>query len=68
MPFDLANPVWVMDQHLDIEHHIRHVIVPPPKMPRSSSGEQFGIAELASSGAAVNWLCQHRPKHRLNHQ
>mgnify|MGYP000630771787 CR=1 FL=1 len=30
MPFDLANPVWVMDKHLDIEHHIRHVIVPPP--------------------------------------
>ena len=30
MPFDLANPVWVMDEHLDIEHHIRHVIVPPP--------------------------------------
>ena len=23
MPFDLANPVWVMDKHLDIEHHIR---------------------------------------------
>jgi diacylglycerol O-acyltransferase / wax synthase len=30
MPFDLANPVWVTDEHLDIEHHIRHVIVPPP--------------------------------------
>ncbi len=30
MPFDLANPVWVMDEDLDIEHHIRHVIVPPP--------------------------------------
>lgn len=30
MPFDLANPVWVLDEHLDIEHHIRHVIVPPP--------------------------------------
>lgn len=30
MPFDIANPVWVMDEHLDIEHHIRHVIVPPP--------------------------------------
>jgi diacylglycerol O-acyltransferase len=30
MPFDLANPVWVIDEHLDIEHHIRHVIVPPP--------------------------------------
>jgi WS/DGAT/MGAT family acyltransferase len=138
MPFDLANPVWVMDQHLDIEHHIRHVIVPPPasraqvdrlvsrlhsslldrsrplwemyvldglltpsgapkgtryvglyskfhhsgldgmggqvlmaaimdttpeprvvpppKMPRASSGEQFGIAELASSGVKHNFL------------
>jgi len=30
MPFDLANPVWVMDDSLDIEHHLRHVIVPPP--------------------------------------
>ena len=30
MPFDIANPIWVMDDHLDIEHHIRHVIVPPP--------------------------------------
>lgn len=30
MPFDIANPVWVIDEHLDIEHHIRHVIVPPP--------------------------------------
>ena len=30
MPFDIANPVWVLDDHLDIEHHIRHVIVPPP--------------------------------------
>ncbi len=30
MPFDLANPVWVIDEHLDIEHHILHVMVPPP--------------------------------------
>lgn len=30
MPFDMANPIWVMDEHLDLEHHIRHVIVPPP--------------------------------------
>ncbi|GAA5314813.1 MAG: wax ester/triacylglycerol synthase family O-acyltransferase [Candidatus Pelagadaptatus aseana] len=30
MPFDLANPIWVMDEDLDIDYHIRHVIVPPP--------------------------------------
>ena len=30
MPFDIANPIWVMDDNLDIDHHLRHVIVPPP--------------------------------------
>ena len=30
MPFDLANPVWVDDEDLDIDHHIRHVILPRP--------------------------------------
>ena len=30
MPFDLANPVWVDDDALDIDHHIRHVILPRP--------------------------------------
>ena len=30
MPFDIANPIWVMDEALDIDYHIRHVIVPPP--------------------------------------
>ena len=30
MPFDLANPVWVDDDDMDIDHHIRHVILPRP--------------------------------------
>ena len=30
MPFDLANPVWVDDDDLDLEHHIRHVVMPRP--------------------------------------
>jgi len=30
MPFDLANPVWVDDDDLDLEHHIHHVIMPRP--------------------------------------
>ncbi|HJV69617.1 wax ester/triacylglycerol synthase family O-acyltransferase [Ideonella sp.] len=30
MPFELANPVWVDDEDLDLDHHIRHIIVPRP--------------------------------------
>jgi diacylglycerol O-acyltransferase len=30
MPFDLANPVWVDDDYLDLDHHIHHVIMPRP--------------------------------------
>ncbi|MEP1445048.1 MAG: wax ester/triacylglycerol synthase family O-acyltransferase [Paraglaciecola sp.] len=30
MPFDIANPIWVTDESIDIDYHIRHVIVPPP--------------------------------------
>jgi len=30
MPFELANPVWVDDEDLDIDHHIRHVMMPRP--------------------------------------
>lgn len=30
MPFDLANPVWVDDDDLDLDHHIRHVVMPRP--------------------------------------
>ena len=30
MPFELANPVWVDDEDLDIGDHVRHVILPRP--------------------------------------
>ncbi|WP_086924574.1 WS/DGAT/MGAT family O-acyltransferase [Variovorax sp. JS1663] len=30
MPFDLANPVWLDDDDLDLDHHIHHVIMPRP--------------------------------------
>jgi diacylglycerol O-acyltransferase len=33
MPFELANPVWVDDEDLDIDHHIRHIIMPRPGTP-----------------------------------
>lgn len=30
MPFDLSNPVWVDDDDLDLDYHIRHVTLPKP--------------------------------------
>ena len=30
MPFDLADPVWVDDEDVDLDYHVRHVILPRP--------------------------------------
>ena len=30
MPFDLSNPVWVEDEDIDLDHHVRHITLPKP--------------------------------------
>ena len=30
MPFELANPVWVDDDDIDLDYHVRHVVLPKP--------------------------------------
>jgi len=30
MPFDLSNPVWVEDEDVDLEHHVRHITLSKP--------------------------------------
>ena len=30
MPFDLANPVWIDDDDIDLDYHIRHPVLPKP--------------------------------------
>jgi diacylglycerol O-acyltransferase len=30
MPFDLANPVWIEDDDVDIDHHVRPLLLPAP--------------------------------------
>jgi WS/DGAT/MGAT family acyltransferase len=30
MPFELANPVWVLDEHMDLEYHVRSTVLPRP--------------------------------------
>lgn len=46
MPFDLSNPVWVDDEVIDLDHHVRHVTLPKPG---SNSQLQQTIARLHSS-------------------
>lgn len=30
MPFDFSNPVWVQDEDMDIDYHVRHITLPKP--------------------------------------
>jgi len=30
MPFDLANPVWIDDDDIDLDYHMRYVVLPKP--------------------------------------
>ena len=30
MPFDLANPVWIHDDDIDIDYHVRYLVLPKP--------------------------------------
>ena len=30
MPFELANPVWVEDDEVDLDYHIRRIVLPKP--------------------------------------
>ncbi|MBL8315483.1 MAG: wax ester/triacylglycerol synthase family O-acyltransferase [Rubrivivax sp.] len=46
MPFDLSNPVWVEDQDIDLEHHVRHITLPKPG---SNAQLQQYVARLHST-------------------
>jgi diacylglycerol O-acyltransferase len=46
MPFDLADPVWVEDEDIDIDHHVRHITLPKPGTNRQL--QQY-VARLHSS-------------------
>ena len=46
MPFDLADPVWVEDEDIDIDYHVRHISLPKPGTNRQL--QQY-VARLHSS-------------------
>lgn len=46
MPFDLSNPVWVDDEDIDLDYHIRHITLPKPG---SNHQLQQYVARLHSS-------------------
>jgi diacylglycerol O-acyltransferase len=46
MPLDLSNPVWVEDEDIDLDYHIRHISLPKPGSNRQL--QQY-VARLHSS-------------------
>ena len=46
MPLDISNPVWVEDEDIDLDYHIRHVSLPKPGTNRQL--QQY-VARLHSS-------------------
>ncbi len=46
MPFDLSNPVWVEDEDIDLDHHVRHITLPKPG---SNTQLQQYVARLHST-------------------
>lgn len=46
MPFDLSNPVWVDDDDIDVDYHVRHITLPKPGTNRQL--QQY-VARLHSS-------------------
>lgn len=46
MPFDLSNPVWVEDEDIDLDYHVRHITLPKPG---SNSQLQQYVARLHST-------------------
>ncbi|MCF8211509.1 MAG: wax ester/triacylglycerol synthase family O-acyltransferase, partial [Rhodoferax sp.] len=46
MPLDLSNPVWVQDEDIDIDYHVRHITLPKPGANRQL--QQY-VARLHSS-------------------
>ena len=46
MPFDLSNPVWVEDEDIDLDHHVRHITLPRPG---SNTQLQQYVARLHST-------------------
>jgi diacylglycerol O-acyltransferase / wax synthase len=46
IPFDLSNPVWVQDEDMDLDYHVRHITLPKPGSNRQL--QQY-VARLHSS-------------------
>ena len=46
MPLDISNPVWVEDEDIDLDYHVRHVTLPKPGTNRQL--QQY-VARLHSS-------------------
>ena len=59
MPFDLANPVWIPDDDIDLDYHIRYLVLPKPGThgPARSAGGAAAFQPARPQPPAVGVLC-----------
>jgi WS/DGAT/MGAT family acyltransferase len=51
MPFDLANPVWIHDDDIDLDYHVRYMVLPKPGTFASSRRWRRGCIRCCSTAA-----------------
>ena len=57
MPFDLSNPVWVEDEDVDLEHHVRHVTLSKPGSNRQLQQYVARLHSMLLDRSRPLWEC-----------
>ena len=52
MPFDLANPVWIPDDDIDLDYHVRYLVLPQRPAGTDTLSEDQ-LAELVTRDAMI---------------
>ena len=66
MPFELAEPVWIEDDDIDLDYHVRSVIAAPPRDDAAARGADRAAALHAArpQSAFVGDVRHRRPRER----
>ena len=55
MPFDLANPVWIHDDDVDLDYHVRHLVSSRLECSRAASASICAMVPGCGSTRCRTW-------------